>query len=243
MKRAFSRIFKAILVLVAIVVAAGTSMAAIHGSFGPEWQSRAINTLNAVQKCAHVISDQTWLADMVRYLFGNIWGLIGSSGLAGALLGAWYWGEIHFPERIVGLCSAIERHHRAAARDELLEVARQGLGRLPTTIAMSKITFLRRLISGWGGSTRQIAKSMAASIDYIAVEARALARVKNLADETQITALLVRGCHYESQNNGEEAFTEYNAATTVMSEDMVSRDWAAGCARRLKKSAEEKSIT
>jgi hypothetical protein len=217
-------------------------MAATHGSFGPEWQSWAIITLKAMEKCADIISDPAWLARVVRYLFGNIWGLIASSGLAGALLGAWYWGEIHFPERMIGLCSAIERHHRAAARDQLLEAARQGLGRLPTNIAMSKVTFLRRLVTGWGGTTRQIAKSMAASVDYISVEARALARVKSLADENQLTALLVRGCHYESLKNGEQAFTEYIAATKVIPDDIASRDWAAGCARRLRKSTEEKVL-
>ena len=194
-------------------------MAAIHGSFGPEWKSWAIITLHTMQKCVEIISDPAWLTGIVRDVFGNAWGLLASSGLAGALLGAWYWGEIHFPSRIIRLCNAIERDHRAATRGELLEVARQGLGRLPTNIAMSKLTFLRRMLTGWGGSKRQIAKSMAASIEYIAVEARALASVKSLADENQITALLVRGCHYEAQNNRDQAFTEYEAATKVVSDN------------------------
>jgi hypothetical protein len=83
---------------------------------------------------------------------------------------------------------------------------------------------------------------MAASIDYIAVEARALASVKSLADENQITALLVRGCHYEAQNNKDQAFAEYDAATKVVSDNIASRDWAAGCARRQQKSTEEKVL-
>jgi hypothetical protein len=240
MLRALLRILKVIAALVIIAFVTGASMAAIHGSFGPEWKSWAIITLNTMQKCVEVISDPAWLTEIVRDVFGNAWGLLASSGLAGALLGAWYWGEIHFPSRIIRLCNAIERDHRAATRGELLEVARQGLGRLPTNIAMSKLTFLRRMLTGWGGSKRQIAKSMAASIEYIAVEARALESVKSLADENQITALL--GCHYEAQNNRDQAFTEYEVATKVVSDNIASRDWAAGCARRQQRSTEEKVL-
>lgn len=104
-------------------------------------------------------------------------------------------------------------------------------------IETSRITFLRKWLSGW--SKREQARVLAASATLLQKEASALSSATQSSQDQQITAHLVRGYQHASQGDDEKAFEEFEAAASVTREDVVSRDIAAGWARKLNRQQRE----
>jgi hypothetical protein len=76
---------------------------------------------------------------------------------------------------------------------------------------------------------------LAASAKRLARESSALSTAAQESQQQQITAHLIREYQHASQGDEDKAFEEFEAATTVRTEDIISRDIAAGWARRTKK--------
>jgi len=104
-------------------------------------------------------------------------------------------------------------------------------------IETSRLTLLRKWTSGW--SKREQARVLAASSKLLHREAEALNSATEASQHQQITAHLIRGYQYASQDDDDKAFEEFEAATKVTADDIVSRDIAAGWARKLKRQRRE----
>jgi hypothetical protein len=199
--------------------------------------------------------DNTWrgwiewiLAQGASYLPGEEWlrYLAWLAGIAGSALGAaftlfasWHFAEINLPQRLKALKDSHTRDH-LALRPQFLALARsqrRGLGPVLADIETSRITLLRKWLSGW--SKREQARVLAASATLLEKEASALSSATQSSQNQQITAHLVRGYQHASQGDDEKAFEEFEAASAVKGDDLVSRDIAAGWARKLNKHKRE----
>ena len=112
-----------------------------------------------------------------------------------------------------------------------LALSRRGLGSIPADIETSRLTLLRKWLSGW--SKREQARVLAASANQLAKEASALSAATSEAQQELITAHLIRGYQHATDGDDDSALEEFEAATQVQLDNVLSRDIAAGCARRL----------
>lgn len=179
---------------------------------------------------ASLLPGEEWL----RYL-AWLAGIGGSAlGAAFTLFASWHFAEINLPQRLKALKDAHTRDH-LALRPQFLALARsgrRGLGPVLPDIETSRITLLRKWLSGW--SKREQARVLAASATFLQKEAIALNVATLSSQNQQITAHLVRGYQHAFKGDDEKAFEEFEAAVVVRNDDIVSRDVAAGWARKMK---------
>ena len=189
----------------------------------PEWQLLAGVVVERARDFLPSDEQIKWAA-----WIGGI--LLSLGGAALTLLASWHFSEINLPQRIEDLKKTNLREH-LLLQPRILTVARQGLGPVIDSIESSRLTLLRKWLSGW--SEKERARVLAASAIQLAKEASALRVAASEAEQRQITAHLIRGYQFGSQGDDEKAFEEFEAATRISADDRVSRDIAAGWARRL----------
>jgi hypothetical protein len=166
-------------------------------------------------------------------------GIAGSGvGAALSLLASWHFAEMNLPQRLEDLKKSNTRKH-LLIQPQFLALARNGLGAIPADIEASRFMLVRRWVS-WGARGR--ARVLAASANWLAKEVSVLATATEEAQERKITAHLIRGYQQASQGDDEKAFEEFAAATKVRSDNVLSRDIAAGWARRMNKQEEERQL-
>jgi hypothetical protein len=166
-------------------------------------------------------------------------GIAGSGiGAALSLLASWHFAEMNLPQRLEDWKNANTRKH-LLVQPRFLVLARNGLGPVPDSIETSQLMLLRKWLS-WGEKER--ARVLAASAGWLRKEASALSAAAQEAQARQITSHLIRGYQQASQGDDEKAFEEFDAATKVRADNIVSRDIAAGWARRLNKQEREKEL-
>ena len=156
--------------------------------------------------------------------------LLSLAGAALTLLVSLHFNESNLPQRIEDLRKANTREH-LLLQPRILSIARRGIGPVIPNIESSRLTLLRKWLSGLNEKER--ARVLAASASQVAKEASALRVAAREAEQRQITAHLIRGYQFGSQGDDEAAFEEFEAATRISADDRVSRDIAAGWARRL----------
>ena len=172
-----------------------------------------------------LIPSEEW----IRYL-AWLAGIAGSAiGAAFTLLASWHFAEMNLPQRLKDLKDAHAREH-LSLQPALLALARNGLGPVAADIETSRITLLRKWLSGW--SAKERARVLAASTKLLERESLALFAATQASQHQQITAHLIRGYQHASQGDDDNAFEEFAAATQVRADDIVSRDIAAGWARK-----------
>jgi tetratricopeptide (TPR) repeat protein len=143
-------------------------------------------------------------------------GFIGSAiGAALTLLASWHFAEMNLPQRLKDLKDAHARE-------------------------TNRITLLRKWLSGW--SEREQARVLAASASLLGREASALFAAAQAAQQEQITAHLIRGYQYAAQGDHDKASVEFDLATKVRADDILSRDIAAGWARRTNRQKREQEL-
>ena len=174
--------------------------------------------------------------EQVRYLAWLAGIAVSALSAAFTLLASWHFAEMNLPQRIEDLKKSHTSDH-LALRGGLLLLARRGLGPVAADIETSRLTLLRKWLSGW--SKKEQARVLAASSNQLAREAAALSAAVREAQQQQITAHLVRGYQHASQDDDERAFEEFEAATKVSADDIVARDIAAGWARRINRQKRE----
>ena len=221
--------FIAGLVLLLSCAAAVLALAGSYGWLDSEWQRGVETTIEHAWQ--FLTSD------------GFVRSLVWLGGVAGTLIGAtftflasWHFAEINLSQRIEDLKKANTREH-LSLQPRLLALARPGLSFVPADIETSRLTLLRKWLSGW--SEKEQARVLAASIKLLAKDTAALSAATVEAQHRQITAHLVRGYQHAARGDDEKAFEEFEAATKVRADDIVSRDVAAGWARRMNKQTRE----
>ena len=162
--------------------------------------------------------------------------LLSLAGAALTLLVSWHFNESNLPQRIEDLKRANMREH-LLLQPVIVAVARRGIGPVIPNIEGSRLTQLRKWFSGWNEKER--ARVLAASASQIAKEASALRMAAQEAEQRQITAHLIRGYQTASQGDDEAAFEEFESAVKVAANDRLSRDIAAGWARKINKQQRE----
>jgi hypothetical protein len=187
---------------------------------------------------ASLLPGEEWL----RYL-AWLAGIGGSAlGAAFTLFASWHFAEINLPQRLKALKDAHSKDH-LALRPQFLALARRerrGLGPVLPDIETSRITLLRKWLSGW--SKREQARVLAASTTLLQGEAGALNAATLSSQNHQITAHLIRGYQHHSQGDDEKAFEEFQAAAGVREDDVISRDICAGWARKLNRPQREREL-
>lgn len=184
---------------------------------------------------AELLPGEEWL----RYL-AWLGGIAGSAlGAAFTLFASWHFAEINLPQRLKALKDAHTKDH-LELRPQFLALARRerrGLGPVLSDIETSRMTLLRKWLSGW--SKHEQARVLAASTTLLQKEAGALGVATQSSQHQQITAHLIRGYQHASQGDDDKAFEEFEAAVAVREDDLVCRDIAAGWARKLNKHKRE----
>jgi tetratricopeptide (TPR) repeat protein len=168
-----------------------------------------------------------------------IWlGGIAFSAVTAAItfLATWHFLEMNLPRRIEDLKDFHSDDH-LALRPQLLTIARNRLRLIPRDLETSRVTLLRRWWSAM--SLKERARVLAATASRLGDEARALASATSEAQHKAITAYLVRGYQYAALGDQENAFKEFESATKVKDNDLLSRDIAAGWARCINKQTRE----
>jgi tetratricopeptide (TPR) repeat protein len=194
---------------------------------------RRVQSILAVARS--LIPSEEW----IRYL-AWLGGIAASAiGAAFTLLASWHFAEMNLPQRLKDLKDAHAREH-LSLQPALLSLARSGLGPVVADIETSRITLLRKWLSGW--SKKERARILAASAKRLEREALALSAAALASQHEQITAHLIRGYQYASQGDDDKAFEEFEAATRVRADDIVSRDIAAGWARKTNKLPREREL-
>jgi hypothetical protein len=145
---------------------------------------------------------------------------------------------MNLPQRLEDLKKADTRKH-LLIRPQFLALARNGLGPVPSDIEASRFMFVQKWLS-WGAQGR--ARVLAASANWLAKEVSVLAAAIEEAQERKVTSHLIRGYQQASQGDDEKAFEEFVAATKVRSDNILSRDIAAGWARRMNKQEQEREL-
>jgi hypothetical protein len=201
-----------VLLLAAAVVA--LVFVASQGWLPAEWQWVKDLLDQAERRLGPSVRFLAWLGGIAASL----------AGAAFTLLASWHFAEMNLPQRIEGLKKA-----HLLLQPDLLVLARNGLGPVRADIEKSRLMLLRKWLS-WGEKER--ARVLAASANQLAREASALSSAAQEAQQQQITAHLIRGYQHASQGDDERAFEEFEAATKVRDDNIVSRDIAAGWARR-----------
>jgi hypothetical protein len=194
-----------------------------HGWIDPAWQEWLDAMLGQARRFApsdEQIGYLKWLAGLVATTIGA----------ASALFISWHFAEINLPQRIQSLKKAHERKH-LQLQPAYLALSRRGLGSIPADIETSRLTLLRKWLSGW--SKKEQARVLAASVNQLAKEASALSAATSEAQQELITAHLIRGYQHATDGDDGSALEEFEAATQVQLDNVLSRDIAAGCARRL----------
>jgi hypothetical protein len=183
-----------------------------------------------------LIPSEEW----VRYL-GWLGGIAGSAiGAAFTLFASWHFAEMNLPRRLKDLKDAHDREHLSVQPD-LLALARGGaLGPIVADIETSRVTLLRKWLSGW--SRKEQARVLAASAYRLGEEASALSAAALASKNEQITAHLIRGYQHASQGDDDRAFEEFEAATRVRADDVISRDITAGWARKTNRQRPEREL-
>jgi hypothetical protein len=194
-----------------------------RGWLNPGWDERAGLLLDVIREWLPTDEQLRFLA----WLAGIAASAIGA-GLT--LLASWHFSEMNLPRRLEDLTQSMLRSARAQ-QPPFLALARAGLGPVLPDIEASRFTLLRRWLSSW--SERERARVLAASHNILAREARLLTTALREAQQQQITAHLIRGYQHVSQGEDEQASDEFDAATRVHADEIVSRDIAAGWARRV----------
>lgn len=202
----------------------------LAGSFGEEWQERLRAYLE--QQIRPWVPDSATL-NSIAWLT-SISGTIVAAALS--LAAAWHFAEINLPSRLQDWIASRERLHRRQ-RLALIDAARTDIDDIPAAYEDSRWTFLRSLIGR--RSIADNARQLAASVNRVRKQAVTLASATAEVQHRQITAHLVRGYVFESNNETDRAFEEFLAATRVRADDVLSRDIAAGAARRSKNVGEE----
>lgn len=216
-------------ILLLVTLLAVLLFTARQGWLRPEWQAWLTGVLEYLQQ---LIPSDEWL----KFLgwFAGI--AVSAVAAALSLLATWHFAEINLPQRLEDLKKSHARDH-LSLQPRFLALARRGLGGVVADVETSRLTFLRRWLSWW--SEKEEARVLAASSRFLAREASALSAALQEAQHQQITAHLVRGYQHASQDDYEKAFEEFEAATKVRAEDIVSRDIAAGWARRINRQKRE----
>jgi len=194
-----------------------------QGWVEPEWQERVDLLLREARRMAPTEEQLAF----VKWLGGLA---LAAAGAASALLVSWHFAEINLPQRIQDLKRSHTRNH-LSLQPTYLALSRRGLGAIPADIETSRLTLLRKWLSGW--SKREQARVLAASTNQLAREVSALSAATSEAQHELITAHLIRGYQHEVEGDLDLAFDEFEAATMVQINNVLSRDIAAGCARRL----------
>jgi len=220
-----------LLLLLAFVVAV-LAFAGRQGGLSPEWHARVEWFLDQARSYA---PSEEW----IRYL-AWLAGIAGSAiGAAFTLLASWHFAEMNLPQRLKDLKDSHAREH-LSLQPGLLALARSGLGPVVADIEASRMTLLRKWLSGW--SKKERARVLAASAKLLEREASALSAAAQASQHQQITAHLIRGYQHASQGDDDKAFEEFEAATKVGTDDIVSRDIAAGWARTKRQGRERELL-
>jgi len=207
------------LVLLFASAVATVALVANQGWLPAEWQWMKDLLDQAERRLGPTVRFLAWLA-----------GIVGSlAGAAFTLLASWHFAEMNLPQRIEDLKKAHTRRH-LMLQPRFLALARNGLGPVRADIEKSRLMLLRKWLS-WGEKER--ARVLAASSNQLAREASALSVAAQEAQQQQITAHLIRGYQHASEGDEQKAFEEFEAATKVRADNIVSRDIAAGWARRI----------
>jgi tetratricopeptide (TPR) repeat protein len=217
------------LVLLVGSVLATLSLAESYGWPIPEWLRRPVELLAQAKRL--LPSD-----DQLRLLLwlGGIAASVAGAGFS--LLVSWHFAEMNLPQRIEELKKSEVRTH-LALQPRYLALAREGLGAVPGDIETSRLTLLRKWLSRW--SEKERVRVLGASATQLAREASALSRATLATQHQEITARLVRGYQHAFEGDDEQALDEFEAAVKVRADNIVSRDIAAGWARRLKNQQRE----
>jgi hypothetical protein len=207
---------------------ASLAFVASQGWLPPEWQWVKTLIDQAAEQISPGLKFLAWLG-----------GILGSlAGAAFTLLASWHFAEMNLPKRIEDLKNAMAREHRLL-QPRLIVLARNGLGPVPKNIEASRLMLVRKWLS-WGD--RERARVLAASANLLGMEASALSAAARDAQERQITAHIIRGYQYASQGDDEMAFEEFVSATKVRVDNILSRDIAAGWARRIHNQEKEHEL-
>lgn len=214
----FTQWFFVLMGLIFLAILAGVifSIPAAQTWLPPEWRGW---TNDILEHAKRLLPGVLWLA-----------GIIGSTlGAALTLLATWHFAEMNLPRRLEDLKKAYTRDH-LQLQPQFLALARRGIGSIPPDIETSRLTLVRKWFSGW--SKKERVRVLAASANFIAKEASALSKAAKEAQLQQITAHLVRGYSHASSQDDDSAFEEFEAATAIDPDNVLSRDIAAGWARR-----------
>jgi hypothetical protein len=185
-----------------------------------------------IQHLRQLEPDEDWLNKL-----GKVGGVLGGAiGTAFTLLAGWHFLEMNLPRRIDELMNYHTRDH-LALRPQFLEIAQGRLRFIPADIETSRLTLLRSWLGGW--SFREQTRLLAATSVRLGQQASALSAAAKQAQHRQITAHLVRGYQHAFHADRESAFEEFEAAVRVRSDDVLSRDIAAGWARCIDNQARE----
>ena len=171
-------------------------------------------------------------------------GGIGGSLIGGAftLLASWHFAEMNLPRRLEDLKKTHERAF-ATIRPHYLALARRGLGTIPADIEASRLTYMRSWSSFLGlTSEKERVRVLAASANQALRESMALTSAVHEAQQRSITALLIRGYQYGADGENDLALEQFEAAIRVDENDVLSRDIAAGWARKLGKLDRERDL-
>jgi hypothetical protein len=223
--------FVGILLLLACVLAA-LPLVVGRGLLSPVWDVRASLLLDEIRQ---------WLPteEQLRFVAWLVGIAASAIGAVLTLLASWHFAEMNLPRRLEDLAKAMVRVARAQ-QPPYLALARAGLGRVLPDIETNRFVLVRRWLSGW--SERTQARVLAASHNKLAQETRSLTDALRAAQQQQITAHLIRGYQYAEAREDQLAFEEFEAATRVRVDDIVSRDIAAGWARRMKNEDRENRL-
>jgi hypothetical protein len=220
------------LALLGVLVVTTLAFAGSQGWLDAEFNRRLQGFLTSARSS---IPSEEW----IRYL---LWlGGITSSAIGAAftLFASWHFAEMNLPQRLEDLKDAHAREH-SSLRPSLLALAQAGLGPVVPDVETNRFTLLRKWLSGW--SKKEQARVLAASANFLEREASALFAAAQSVQQEQITAHLIRGYQYAAQGNDDKASEEFEAATRVRADDIVSRDIAAGWARRTNRQRREQEL-
>jgi hypothetical protein len=225
--------FAWLFLFVGLLLLIGSALAALafiasQGWLPPEWQWVKVALDQVAERISPGLKFLAWLG-----------GILGSlAGAAFTLLASWHFAEMNLPKRIEDLKNAMIREH-LLLQPRFIALARSGLGPVLNNVEASRLMLLRKWLS-WGDKER--ARILAASANQLGKQSSALAAAAREAEEQQITAHLIRGYQYASQGDDEKAFEEFMSATKVRVDNIVSRDIAAGWARRIHKQEKEHEL-
>jgi hypothetical protein len=200
-----------------------------QGWLSDEWRDRVQWLLTEAQS---YLPSEEWL----RYLAWLAGIAVSAVGAAVTLLASWHFAEINLPRRLKELKDSHMREH-LTEQPGLLVLARRGLGPVVADIETSRMTLLRKWLSSW--NRKEGARILAASANRLKEETSALSAAVEASQHRQITAHLIRGYQHASQGDDDKAFEEFEDAARVRADDIVSRDIAAGWARRMGKLVRE----